>query len=339
MSAVSNSLSRARSWSGWRVAAVGIDTASYAWRPDRRALDAFLSLPGLVPGVGGSLWLPEPHAGARIGIWPTRGLLVAEGRLAAMCGCSDPTLRLLPPAALSVGHQRVVTALSTIGIVVGEGLIRRCDAAGDWAFDNPDDGVALLRAVSALSLPRYKRDAWHAPDGTVETVYFRTRGRGETRLRFYDASVCHKRGQRGSWLRVEAPLRWRGAAQPALGALRAESLQDLHLKLLRPWLHSDVSRIVVARGSDAKREVEQLCRRGQMEPSVAARFVGFIDAVERGTEKDLGNARTLTRWRKHLRDIGICPDGRPAADSLVVDVRPFIAALRTAWRDEAGESW
>jgi hypothetical protein len=276
--------------------------------------------------------------GASIGAWPQHGLVVVDGRLAALQSGDSNDDRLAPPAALAFGRDRARGLLRSLGVEVGEAVIRRLDPAAELVLDDQLDGFALLRAFAGGALvasgKRVVYDRCH--DGRVETVNWLTPVRGQKRLRLYDAGLHHGSHLPGLRVRLEALCRWPKPAQRPVEAWSVEDLRTIHLRRVRPWLTSAPSLTVVS-PSQAKHDLERLIAAGEVTDLVGSRLIGLLDLIERGTATDLLKPETKKRWTADLRSLGISVAVGATSEVERVDLLPMLRAIDERWQHLAAE--
>lgn len=177
---------------GFSVAQVGVDTVSFAWRPaddevlwDRLQNGATArSIAGLwrvnPAGVPGGWMLSKPLAGARWFFFPGSRLIFAEGRLGAMLSEREGDYSLGSFSSLLAAAEKLEEQVApVIGHDREQGIggevvaLRRLDLAAELRWDDPSDGLAALRALGTLSIPRVKVCEWRH-EGRTETVSYYT---------------------------------------------------------------------------------------------------------------------------------------------------------------------
>lgn len=302
-----------------RIAAVGIDTVSFAWRPDDEALwaamawsasNGILSAPAgtgwpptmpasrvepkrVIAQPGGAFMLKDPVRAARWIVQPKHRLIYCEGRAAAILS-GDLKTRSLAPASclpraadLAAASFEMVAAPSAGVLTDGVACVRRLDLAADLRFD-PElaaYGRAILEALAALDPGRRRKSCIWIADGQVETVTtFKRRrdgGGGQMVGRCY--AKDRERGlaaPTGSWLRFEHETRYAKAdQQPASEVATA----DLGARWAEGFEHiADLDRAVeVAPASVVQERIIQSAESGDLSRETAERLLGAVAIMER----------------------------------------------------------
>jgi hypothetical protein len=327
------------------LSASGVDTVSYALRPRTNdAADEIASLArrrevthretgevlSMRPGPAGSVMVGQPVEGMRLGVFPGVGMLFAEGRLGAMLARSPDDHSLAEPARLAAGSLRVLEALDGLGLDLCESTaaVRRLDLAAELRFDRPADGLAFLRAMGALDVPRYKRDVW-LEGSRVETVYWRTPKRGVVVGRLYDKGVEAKTDPPGARLRLERQLRYAKSKQRTPAALSTSDLAAIYRGNFEALMRG--SSDVIATGlNGAQKALLDLVETGDLTPRKAERMLGTLVLLERFGRSWYEKRYTAARRERELRELGILidpdrdePEPVPVGDLLEALVESF----------------
>ncbi len=328
-----------------RVAATGVDTVSYAFRPkDAAALDRVRGLWSrrealnrttgelirLDDGPRGSIIASTPIGAMRLGAFPGHGLLYAEGRLGAILAESAEDHTLAPAKSLSPGAELARRAFGDLGLEISNetAAVRRLDLAGELHFDRPDDGLCFLRALANLDVPGSKRDIW-MQDARVETIYYRTPKRGQVRLRCYDKGVESGSHEPGARIRLERQVRYAKAQQQTPEAIRSGDLEKLYQGRLAAW--TDATTDVVATDlNGAQQAVLERLAADQVTPRVAERLLGTLVLVEHFGFEWWEKRHTAQRRKRELRELGIVLDlERQVAEP--VPIGKLLTELRSAF--------
>ena len=201
----------------------GIDTVRYRYRADPHAYTKFAHAGASSEGPRGELH--RQADGARIGAHRD-GMLYAEGRLAAILNGPDDH-SLLPMAALEHGAH---AAAQRFGFDVDpvDARLGRLDIAAELRFDDGDDGLAFLHALSLADVPWAKVGTEGKKREHIQTVNFRSvRGR-QILMRAYDKGVEADIAPAGQLIRFERQRRYRKPAERSVAGARARPSQTLH---------------------------------------------------------------------------------------------------------------
>ncbi len=329
------------------VAASGLDTVSYALRPDgddsAEALsrlrigrdlvhDATGEMLRVGPGPAGSVIIAKPLEGMRVGAFPGAGFLWAEGRLGAILAGSPEDHSLAPAAKLVSGALRVRDALAHVGLDVGDSLaaMRRVDLAAELRFKRPGDGLSFLRAMASLEVPGVKRDVWFN-GSRVETVYWRTPKRGAVRGRLYDKGAESGSDAPGHRLRLERQVRYPKAKQQSPVALSGGDLEALYRGRFEALERG--SGDVIATGlSGAQRAILDQVESGAITSRKAERMLGTLVLLDHFGPSWWEKRYTAQRRSRELQDLGIVLDPDRNDDAEPVPVGELLAALIGSFR-------
>lgn len=334
------------------VARVGIDTVSFAWRPetdevlwDRLQNGAQArSIGGLwrvsPAGVPGGWMLSKPVGCARWFFFPDSRLIFAEGRLGAMLSGQDGDFSLgafssLPEAALRIEEQIAPVFGHDPGDGIGGELIgiRRCDQAAEVLWHRPSDGLSSLRALGTLSVPGVKACEWRH-EGRTETVsYYTATKKRALLMRIYDKGVQTRSAVPGALLRFERQHRWVKADQPELFdfVFRADPAA-LWLDRFEDWAES-AERLAVEGAEGSQRRLIEAVESGDLDREKAERLIGALAIARLRGESwwsDLGKPHLGQRRKRDLDALGV-PLAPSAGPVPTVALGASIAALRAAW--------
>jgi hypothetical protein len=322
----------------WAVAGAGLDTVSFSWVDERLALRlAKRAGDPLRDPETGELVLLRPvkrgvitadrvsGGGWHFGAYPSAGMVFVEGRLAPMLShdLADRTLvaasRL--PEAVAVASARIGSLMSEPR---GPVRVRRADLAADVAFRMPEQGLAALRGLARLDVPRYKLDVWRHDGAQVETIYLRTRG-GRVRARIYDKA--RERGEEpGSLVRAEYQFQPEGAKRPTVPEFIVSDVSKLWRRAFGAWADSSSS-LVAGSLNEVQGEVLRLAREEVVSGRVAERILGTISLLASGTGESVIGLRAVQRRRAELRSLGLSVE---AGEEIEVPVGAMFAAIFAA---------
>ena len=328
------------------VTASGVDTVSFAFRPEGRSyfdvVEAFRAKPHR-HGSAGSLVADErgPDGGrvmlfgASSGAEPGRaGVVAIESRLGALLSMDSEDHRLVAADRLHLGGvtARVLVA-EQLGVDPGPATeVRRYDLASELRFRAACDGLAFLRTVAGLVPARARGTVEVNADGSVMTAYARTAKRGVVHARIYDKGRESGSDPPGHRVRIESQNR-----PPKSRRHHPEALSQLDLKAtfgrtMNPYLQAD--ELVVAGADGAVAELVARAVRGEISHNRAERLAGSVAFLKHGgravydrdgSNRVRNNERSARRL-KALRDAGIVLSDELPAESTV----PVSELLRDA---------
>ncbi len=329
------------------VAASGLDTVSYALRPDGNdSADALSRLRlgrelvhqetgetmRVGPGPSGSVIIGKPLEGMRVGAFPSVGLLWAEGRLGAILAGSSEDHSLAPADSLVNGALRVRDALALVGLDFADSraAIRRVDLAAELRFDRSGDGLSFLRAMASLEVPGVKRDVWFN-GSRVETLYWRTPKRGAVRGRLYDKGVESGTDAPGHRLRLERQVRYPKAKQQTPAALSGSDLEALYCGRFEA-LERGSGNVIATGLNGAQAAILEKVKSGEITALRAERMLGTLVLLDHFGPTAWEKPYTAKRRQRELQELGIVldPDRKEAAES--VPVGELLAALIGSFR-------
>jgi hypothetical protein len=265
----------------------------------------------------GGCMVGAPVDGVRFGAFDMYGSSSAwvEGRLSALLAGTADAHGLAAPADLPAGAEAGREAFAALGLDMAAPIeaVRRADLAGDLVFDDGAEGLAFLRALASLDVPRLKRDVW-AVGPRIETVYYRTPKRGEVRMRAYDKGVESGTAAPGERVRFEMQLRFPKALQMTPRNLAGVHWGDLYRKRLAPWERSaDGFSVVSLSGAQdailaALREGATLRDGSQLTPRRAERMLGTLVILSELGPDWYDNGFTAKRRAREFMDLGISLD-------------------------------
>jgi hypothetical protein len=313
------------------VVEVGLDTVSFAWRPQNPALWEFLSraerarelavedpfaMPtreddGVVRRTGliqqrrkdgrriRSYLTQEPIAGVHWVFDLHHRLIYCEGRLACILDDTKDAVGLRPPAKLEHAAFLATFMLSQLGVHLDsdDAVMRRSDITGVVRFQNPKDGQDLQRGL--------RDHAGGSPISrgtgpTVETVEWHGR-RNRIDFRAYDEGIHRGTHAAGELIRLERQLHFDKPQQLTIPQFLQSDLAGL-------WLDKfdDRTAAVPPLGSrdDAQAVIEQHIAAGALSAETGTRLQGSIDRLERGGFALWGDEKLAQDQRRRLiRDL------------------------------------
>lgn len=342
---------------GVRLAARGVDTVSFCWRPQDWKLWLHLERPlkkgtllqgwderdrellgssEVFRGARGSAHVKERFGGAHWGYFPNHTLIYCEGHLASILSGSDKDTGLASSGRLDNGSAlaslRASEFLHPHGLLDETPHVRRLDLACDLQFDDPRQGQIFMRGLAAMDLPRLKRNVWHE-HGEIQTVYFRTPARKQIKLRVYDKSIESATGPAGSWVRIEQQFRFSGKQQPNPSEITDRVLAGMWAKPLEAWTDADDFLAADADALQAKvmREVEA----GRLEAYKAERIIGHLAMRSAGVGRDWwkrnGKPHLWSRREAELRELGVAVDEINMSDAAGFPMGEVLRVVRGLW--------
>ena len=181
----------------------GIDTVRLRHRDPRAGMyDRLRSRPH-VAGARGEVYVQD--RGARWGAFPD-GMAYVEGRVAALL--DGPEAHYLATPAQLVEASELFA--DTVGADdLGEVVTGRLDLASELTFDDPREGLTLMRAAAALDVPWLKTGTEGSKRDGLETVAWRAVNGRSIALRLYDKGRESGTAEPGTRLRGERQRRRR----------------------------------------------------------------------------------------------------------------------------------
>jgi hypothetical protein len=345
---------------GVEIVQWGIDTASFAWRPMNPRLWAHLRQPledgSLLQGVdpdtgeviasssvgrpdGGPVLLKEVVGGGRVFYIPASRLVYIEGRLAALAAGDRAAQGLASPRLL--GTVPYMSALEISQLLLPDTLLfedvslRRADLACGLGFREGAQGLAVLRGLAALDVPR-RKSVTYRHDGCVQTVNYVTPKRGQITLRCYDGGVHRGTHRPGELVRVEAQLRWKGAKRPDPTEWAQGDLGTIWQDKLGVW--EGTEEIVVADLNAMERVIGDAVDAKRLKLPAAETLLGHLAWRARGHGKNYwaerGHAHLWGRRRSALRSLGLVLDDTglgAEAEAALLPLGLILRAAREAW--------
>ncbi len=337
----------------------GLDTVSYLLRPgtdgdierlsrwmERREItDARTGEALKLVGSGHGCMVSSPVDGVRFGAFSSYGHISAwvEGRLSALLAGDTHAHGLASPAELENGAARARAGFAALGLHLAEPIeaVRRVDLAGDLVFDNAPDGLAFLRALASLDVPRLKRDVW-MQGPRVETVYYRTPKTGAVRMRAYDKGVESGTAAPGERVRFEMQRRYTKQKQMTPRNLAGADWSALYRERLQPWERSADGFVSVSLGGAQRAVLDALESGATMRDGTpltqrrAERMLGTLVILSELGPDWYGKDYTARRRQDEFRDLGVVLDMH-REDGARVPVGDLLTLLAEAFGGRADE--
>jgi hypothetical protein len=269
---------------------------------------------------GGSVIFEEKPAGIVCAV--INGVLRVEGRLDPLLTGDRDSWALRPASDVYLGEQaarRVVEHLAGVPMDGGreffsDGEVARMDLAHEFEFEEPADGLAFLSTVGSFLPARRKPNVWRAPDGTVQTVYFRSLKAGVVLERCYDKGVesgSHPAGRRA---RFEVQRRYQKKRALVPRGVPALNLQAIYGEAVAPYATSET--VAVGRDQAAERLFSLVGTDSVKTIAKAERLIGTIDMLNRYGRAIYADS-TGRRRLAELRALGISPESIAPSDRIV----------------------
>lgn len=276
--------------------------------------------------------LSEPVRGMRIGVYPGRGVVVAEARLAAVLAGHEHDHRLVSAERLGDGAERALAATESLGVRLdAHARINRLDLAAELLFGDAADGLRFLNACQrGLFLPRLRQVPRYAiGDTRLESISWE-RPAGGQRVKLYDAGPHHGTHPPGHRLRLEVELRYTGRSSPAPEQVMALDLAALYGASLRPWLSAGAP-VQVWAPAEAVTHLYAQARSGERTRRSAESLAGKVNTLAYGS--DLLAPHDRRRRVADLREAGIALDRSDEPHHRVLDLSAPLVALAACWEE------
>jgi hypothetical protein len=203
--------------------------------------------------------------------------------------------------------------LAEVGIKVNpaDARVGRLDATAGLAFEDPMEGLAMMRALLHTDLPWLKAGGEGIKRNSVETVYWRAAGRGRRVLRrTYDKGVESKLAPPGALIRDEAQVRFPKPKERWLHAVTPDDLRGFYTRrhLSRIMDPRTTTEVVVCNSGHAIEELRRLHGEGEITIRQTTSLCGFIAGTH-----DLVARSSRYRHLANLSRLGIeIDDAQPA---------------------------
>ena len=320
------------------VVEAGVDTVSFAFRPEGRSLfgavDGFSAKPFRRGAAGSLIAETRSRDGGRLMSFPSAAFLAVETRLGALLAGDERCHELAPATELAAGAELARAELwRHTGADPGEATeVRRFDLTAGLRFGAGPDGLAFLDTVAGLRPARMVSDVWRGVDGRAQTVYARTSGRGVVVSRIYDKGRESGDDAPGRHVRIEnqnRPARSRRYAPEVLSTL---DLKGSFGRTMKAYLQTE--ELVTAGPDGAVAELAARAIRGELTHAQAERLIGSVALLKYGGravyDRDgdalVNNNKRSSRRLKALRESGVVLSDELPPEAVV----PVSALLRDA---------
>jgi hypothetical protein len=320
------------------VSASGVDSVSYAFRPEGlagfRAVERFRARSHRFGPAGSLIAVDRSRDGGRLMCFPATSVVAVESRLAAMLAGDDTDHSLASVAALVEGAAIARESLRLhFGVDPGPvAEVRRYDLASELRFHRAADGLAFLRTVGGLVPARMRATLERDVAGQVMTAAIRTAKRGLIRSRIYDKGLESGSDPPGVRVRIEDQNRPPRSKRQSPDVLASVDLTATFGRTMMPFLGTD--ELIVAGADGAVAQIAARVVTGEMTSVKAERLVGSIELLKYGGravyDRD-GDSRKTNDKRSSLRLRSLREAGVVLSDELPADaVVPVSALLRQA---------
>lgn len=298
----------------------GIDTVRLRARDvDVSAREKLARQPHQI-GARGDVYVQRD--GCRWGSFPD-GMHYLEGRVAAILDGPDAHY-LATPRELVQAAERFA---DTVGVDVDNVVTGRLDLASELRFEDPREGLALMRAISSADVPWLKTGTEGSKRDGLETVAWRSVTGRSIQLRLYDKGRESETAAPGTLLRGERQKRMRKGRELVATAIPTLDLRALYVgRELASFVAQD-RELTVCNSIDASELLDALAAAGDMKRASADQLMGFV--IGRRREHEYARATWYKRWSQ-LREYGIALDDQ-AAEKLTVPVSRYLGQLADAW--------
>ena len=250
-----------------------------------------------------------------------------EGRVAALLDGPDAHY-LASPTQLVEAAELVA---DTIGAETADVVLGRLDLASELRFDDPREGLALMRAIASADVPWLKTGTMGSKRDGLETVNWASVNGRSIHLRLYDKGRESRTSPPGTRLRAERQKRMRKGRELLAVEIPNVNLRSLYVgRELASFVASDLS-LTVCTTPDAVELVTALARAGDLKRQTADLLMGFL--VGGRQAGDYSGSTWLRRW-KQLRELGVTLDDQ-AAERLTVPVSRYLGQFADAWAASA----
>jgi hypothetical protein len=298
----------------------GIDTVRLRVRDVPIAAREALARQPHAIGARGEVYVQR--AGCRWGSFPD-GMHYVEGRVAAIL--DGPDAHYLATAAQVVEAAELLA--DTVGAPVENVVTGRLDLASELRFEDPREGLALMRAIAAADVPWLKTGTEGSKRDGLETVAWRTANGRSIQLRLYDKGRESGTAPAGTLLRGERQRRMRKGRELVAIEIPNVNLRSLYVgRELAAFVAADLE-LTVCNSIEAVELVNAIARAGHVKRNAADSLMGFVAGDRR--QDEYARATWYRRWAQ-LRQLGISIDDQ-AAELLRVPVSRYVGQLADAW--------
>jgi hypothetical protein len=233
---------------------------------------------------------PSDHV---VGVLPGYRMLFAEGHPAVEA--------LAHPSTLSEASRGVLDSIEALGFPLGRDAgVGRADGTVTMAFEDGNQGLAVLQGVAALDFPRSMPVVYGKPP---QTVYIAGERTAERKARIYDKSRESLLGPPGSRVRFENQVRYVKDNRRAVSDVDLEHVRRRFEMRFGPMARAAAG-VKVASFPVLAAEVADRIDRGEMRHQEAERLLGFMALHQAGRRRGVPG-RTLRRRRAELRAHGL----------------------------------
>lgn len=260
--------------------------------------------------------------GCRWGSFPD-GMHYVEGRVAAILDGPDAHYLATPIQLVEAAGILADTA----GVPVENVVTGRLDLASELRFDDPREGLALMRAIASADVPWLKTGTEGSKRDGLETVAWRSAHGRSIQYRLYDKGRESETAEAGTLLRGERQRRMRKGRELVAVQLPEVNLRSLYIgRELAAFVASDLE-LTVCNSFEASDLIDSIAAAGNLTRSSADTLMGFVHGRRRQAE--YGRATWYKRWAQ-LRGLGIALDDQ-AANLVRVPVSRYVGQLADAW--------
>jgi len=189
--------------------------------------------------------------------------------------------------------------------------VRRLDLAGELRFNDPADGLRVLRTFAGLQLPGL-RQTRRSSARRIESVSWGV----AVKHRLYDAGAHHGTDIPGIRVRLERQKRYPKPDQVSPGSITAADMGGLFLHGIAEVIRA-APVMTVLPPCDAERSIIESVQAKRLSLAVAERLLGVVRIIDLGEDGSLYDVPTASGRQRDLRRRGITLDwsGRAFADS------------------------
>lgn len=284
-----------------------------------------------MPFARGRLLVEKSPSGARVMAWPDYGVVKIEGRLGAAVDGNPHSHRLATRDELRVADQAMalqlveLLAVEPTTTVAGVG---RYDLVTERDFENPTEGIQLLRAMRALCPPRCKLKIHSTRDGRVETVAVVTERGGRTIFRAYDKGVESGTAGPGERIRFEAQVRRPSANRQTAVETAAGDLRSAFGRTIEPFMEG--TPVTVTSPSGVVDQVAEQLAAGNLSATKAENLIGAAELLRRYGRGIYGKDSRSARRLRELKKAGVAVDDE-LPEGATVPVSALLAAALEEW--------
>ena len=206
--------------------------------------------------------------------------------------------------------------------------VGRFDLATERDFDDPAEGLLLLRAMRALRPPGYKLNVYEAQDGRVETVAVVTSKRSRRVFRAYDKSVESGSGPPGSQVRFEAQVRRSSAQRRGPCATANSDLRVAFGRTIEPFMTGES--VTVTSRAGVVNQLAAKVSAGELGIRRAEGLVGAAELLRRFGRGIYATDNQSARRLRALRAAGVAVDD-DLPEGAVIPVGQLLESALDQW--------